>query len=334
MKIVVLDGFAADQGDAAVWAPLEALGNVEVHPRTAPSELLSRAHGADALLTNKVLLDATTLSRLDALRYVGIVATGTNAVDLTTCRTRGVAVTNVPGYSTHSVAQLVFALLFHLTHDVAAHDSRVKEGGWASSPDFVFCLQPLTELAGKTLGVVGMGAIGRTVAGIATALGMKVVAAAVPGSQSEGRTPLVDALGQSDFVTLHCPLTPATHHLVNDAFLGAMKRTAVLVNTGRGALVDEGALARALDAGTIHGAALDVVEREPPLAGHPLLDPAAPFARRIVVTPHIGWATVEARARLVATVIDNLAAFTRSERVNRVELEAAPQTLSLAPPKG
>jgi len=330
MNIVVLDGFAADQGEP-MWGGLESLGRVTLYPRTAPRDLLSRAAGAEALLTNKVLLDAGTLEKLGALRYVGIVATGTNAVDLSTCRARGIAVTNVPGYSTYSVAQLVFALVLHLTHDVAAHDRRVKEGGWAASPDFVFCLKPLTELAGKTLTIVGMGAIGRAVAGIATAFGMRVVAAAVPGSPSLGRTPLAVALPESDFVTLHCPLTPATRHLVDDGFLRAMKRSAVLVNTGRGALVEEAALARALTDGIIGGAALDVVEREPPDAGNPLLDPSAPFARRIVVTPHIGWATVEARARLVATAVENLAAFQRGERVNRVEDAAEAQTLSLAP---
>ena len=330
MNIVVLDSFAADQGEP-VWGGLEALGAVTVHPRTGRAELLSRAGGAEALLTNKVLLDRETLEELDALRYVGVVATGTNAVDLETCRRRGVAVTNVPGYSTYSVAQLVFALLLHLTNDVAAHDSRVKAGGWAAAPDFMFCLRPLTELAGKTLTVVGLGAIGKAVAAIAGAFGMNVVAAAVPGSHSSGRVPLDVALRQSDFVTLHCPLTPATRHLVGDAFLRGMKPSAVLINTSRGALVDEPALVRALQAGTIRAAALDVVAREPPDADNPLLDPRAPFANRIVVTPHIGWATVEARARLVAIAVENLAAFQRGERLNRVETEAVAQTLSLPP---
>jgi glycerate dehydrogenase len=333
MNIVVLDSFAADQGDTAVWGGLDALGQVTVYPRTARSELLPRASSAAALLTNKVLLDAATIATLPALRYVGIVATGTNAVDLAACRERGIAVTNVPGYSTHSVAQLVFALLLYLTNDVAAHDARVKEGGWAASPDFMFCLGPLTELAGKTLTVVGMGAIGGTVANIARAFGMKVLAAAVPGSDSKDRIPLPSALPASDFVTLHCPLTPATRHLVDASFLARMKRTAVLVNTSRGALVDEAALVTALEAGQIAGAALDVLEREPPLGAHPLLDPKATFARRIVVTPHIGWATTEARARLIATVIENLAAFLRGETVNRVETHAEAQTLSLAPPR-
>jgi glycerate dehydrogenase len=302
-----------------------------VYPRTTRAELVSRAQGAEALLTNKVLLDREILEKLGALRYVGIVATGTNAVDLAVCRARGIAVTNVPGYSTHSVAQHVFALLLHLTNDVAAHDASVKVGAWTTSPDFMYCLRPLTELAGKTLAIVGMGAIGRTVAGIASAFGMNVLAAAAPGSGSAGRVPLDVALGQSDFVTLHCPLTPATRHLVGDDFLRAMKRTAVLVNTSRGALVDEAALVRALSAGTIRAAALDVVEREPPDADNPLLDPRAPYANRIVVTPHLAWATVESRARLVSGSIENLAGYLRGERVNRVESEGVPQTLSLPP---
>jgi glycerate dehydrogenase len=332
MNIVVLDSFAADQGDAA-WGGLGALGELFVYPRTAPSELLPRASAAAALLTNKVLLDAAIIANLPALRYVGIVATGTNAVDLAACRERGIAVTNVPGYSARSVAQLVFALLLHLANDVAAHDRRVKEGGWAASPDFMFCLGPLTELADKTLTVVGMGAIGSKVAEIAKAFGMNVVAAAVPGSDSKDRMPLSSALPISDFVTLHCPLTPATRHLVDAAFLGAMKKTAVLVNTGRGALVDEAALVRALSQGQIAGAALDVLEREPPLEAHPLLDPNASFARRIIVTPHIGWATKEARGRLIATAVENLATYLRGQTVNRVEGDARAQTLSLAPPR-
>ena len=330
MNIVVLDSFTADQGKPA-WSAFEALGNVTVYPRTSPRELVARAASADALLTNKVLLDAATIEHLPALRYVGILATGTNAVDLASCRARGIAVTNVPGYSTYSVAQHVFALILHTTNAVAAHDARVKSGAWAASPDFMFTLHELTELAGKTLAVVGMGAIGRTVAGIATAFGMTVLSAAVPGSPSAGRVPLDAALRVADFVTLHCPLTPATRHMVDDGFLAAMKPTAVLVNTGRGALVDEAALARALEAQTIRAAALDVVGREPPDRDNPLLAPAAPFADRLVVTPHIAWATVEARHRLIAIAAENLAAFLRGEPLNRVEQGAEAQALSLPP---
>ncbi len=331
MNIVVLDSFPADQGNGAAWDPLRAFGNVVVHARTSPGELVARAVNADALLTNKVLLDPGVLERLPNLRYVGVVATGTNAVSLSTCRERGIAVTNVPGYSTHSVAQLVFALVLQWTHDVAGHDRAVKDGRWTTSPDFMFCLRPLVELAGKTLTIVGMGAIGGAVAEIGRAFGMRVVAAAVPGSTTPGRVPLPDALAQADVVTLHCPLTPATRHLVNRDSLARMKRGAVLINTGRGALVDEAALLGALEEGRLGGVGLDVLEREPPAAGHPLLDANRPWSTRLVVTPHLGWATVEARDRLITEVIANLAAFVRGESRNRVEQGDAPETLSLPP---
>jgi glycerate dehydrogenase len=330
MRIVVLDGFAAAQNDLT-WDRLGEFGDLVVYPRTRSGELVARADGADVLLTNKVLLDRLTIGNLPRLRYVGIVATGTNVVDLGACEERGVAVTNVPGYSTHSVAQLVLALMLHFTHDVAGHSAAVKSGAWAAAPDFVFCLRPLRELAGKTLTVLGMGAVGRGVRDVATALGMQVLAAAVPGSASSDRVPLQEALSVSDFVTLHCPLTPATSRLVGDEFLGAMKRGSVLVNAGRGGLVDEGALLRALESGSLGGLALDVLEREPPLPNHPLLDPSAPWANKVVVTPHVGWATVEARERLICDVVDNLAAFVRGEARNRVEMGARAQKLSVPP---
>ncbi|HEX4475479.1 MAG TPA: D-2-hydroxyacid dehydrogenase [Polyangiaceae bacterium] len=331
MNIVVLDSFPADQGDSAAWDPLRALGKVVVHSRTRPTDLVVRAENADALLTNKVLLDPPLIERLPKLRYVGVVATGTNAVSLSTCRERGIAVTNVPGYSTHSVAQLVFALVLQWTHDVAGHDRAVKSGRWAASPDFMFCLRPLVELAGKTLTIVGMGAIGGAVAEIGRAFGMHVIAAAVPGSTTPGRVPLHDALAQGDVVTLHCPLTPSTRHIVNRDSLARMKPGAVLINTGRGALIDEAALLAALEEGRLGGVGLDVLEREPPAAGHPLLDANQPWSTRLVVTPHLGWATVEARERLITEVTANLAAFVRGESRNRVERADAPETLSLPP---
>lgn len=318
MRIVVLDSHTADQGELK-WDALASLGEVVVHPRTSPGELLSRASGAQALLTNKVAVDASALAALPELRYVGVVATGTNVVDVAACGTRGVAVTNVPGYSTRSVAQLVFAYVLHFTHGVAAHDARVKRGDWASSADFMFAAQPLTELAGRTLTVVGLGAIGKAVRSIALAFGMEVIAAAVPGSSTEGRTSLAEALPRSDYVTLHCPLTPATQKLVSAEFLGRMKPGAILINTGRGPLLDETAVLTALVTGRLGGLALDVLEREPPPQGHPLLAPDAPFSRRVVVTPHIGWATGAARRRLVDAAIANLAAFARGERLNRVD---------------
>jgi glycerate dehydrogenase len=318
VNIVVLDSYPADQGELS-FSGLDALGQVTVFPRTLPSELLARARDADAVLTNKVALDEAALAALPRLRYVGVVATGTNVVDVAACRSRGVAVTNVPGYSTDSVAQLVFAAILHFTHDVAGHDARVKAGAWAASPDFMFCLRPLTELRGKTLTVLGHGAIGRRVSEIARAFDVRVVAAAVPGSTTTGRTPLVDALPESDFVSLHCPLTASTERMVDAAFLAPMKPGAVLINTGRGALVDEDALVHALSTGTLGGAALDVLTVEPPRPDHPLLDSKAPFASRLLVTPHIGWATVEARLRLIDEVTENLAAFLQGEARNRVD---------------
>jgi glycerate dehydrogenase len=318
MKIVVLDSHTTDHGSLS-WDALSAFGRLEVYPRTTAIELLERARDADAVLTNKVPMSAPTIAALPCLRYVGILATGTNSVDLVACRERGIAVTNVPGYSTESVAQLVFALLLHFTHDVAGHDAKVKAGAWAASPDFTFSIQPLVELSGKTLAVVGLGAIGRAVASIGRAFGMNVLAAHAPGSSSTERIALEQALPVSDVVTLHCPLTSLTRGLVSADFLGRMKASAVLINTGRGGLIDERELLRALDEGRLGGVGLDVLEREPPAEGHPLLDPKAPWASKVVVTPHLGWATVEARQRLITAAVENLAAFVQGGQKNRVE---------------
>ncbi len=314
MRVVVLDSFAADQGEAA-WAELQALGDVVLHPRTEPALVAARCADAEAIVTNKVVLSGAAIEALPALRYIGVSATGTNVVDLPAAAGRGVAVTNVPGYSTASVAQLVFALVLELTTDVAGHDRDVKGGRWASSPDFCFFRRPLAELAGKTLLVIGFGAIGRAVGRIAEAFGMRVVAGAVPGSPTAGRVPLDEALPDADVVSLHCPLTASTERLVDARFLARLKRTAILVNTSRGGLVDERALADALAQNRIGGAALDVLGAEPPPQGHLLASLATP---RLIVTPHIGWGTVEARARLRREVAANLAAFLAGERRNRV----------------
>ena len=322
MRIVILDSFAADQGDPdAFWAGLRALGELSVHPRTNAGDLLARAAGAGALLTNKVPLDAAAVAALPELRYVGVLATGTNVVDLAAARAAGVAVTNVAGYAAESVAELVFALVLQFTHDVAGHAAAVRAGAWAASPDFSFFTRPLIELAGKTLVVVGSGAIGGAVARIGAAFGMHVVSAAVPGAPPRAgapRTPLAEALPRADVVTLHCPLTEATRGLVDARFLASMKPGAILINTARGGLVDEPALVAALAAGRLGGVGLDVLSVEPPPADHPLTDGRAPWAARLVVTPHIGWGTVEARRRLAAEVTENLGAFLRGERRNRV----------------
>ncbi len=322
-RIVVLDSFAIDQGEPdSTWRALAALGDLAIFPRTETAELPARG-GNDtlAVLTNKVSLGAAELSAWPALRYVGVTATGTDIIDLDAARARGIAVTNVPGYATPSVAELVFALILHFSYDVAGHDAAVKAGVWAASPDFCFFRQPLVELAGKTLVLVGAGAIGGAVARIGEAFGMRVVRAAVPGAPTragEPRTPLAEALPLADFLSLHCPLTASTRGLVGAGFLAAMKPGAILINTGRGALVDDAALAAALASGHLGGAGLDVLATEPPPPDHPLTDPRAPWAGRVVVTPHIGWGTVESRRRLVTEVAHNLAAFLQGQARNRV----------------
>ena len=323
VRIVILDSFAADQGDPTyTWEGLRALGELTVHARSHEDQLIERARGATALLTNKVELRGELFEMLPEIRYVGVLATGTNIVDVEGARAHGVAVTNVPGYATDAVAQLVFALLLRITHDVAAHSAAVKAGRWASSPDFCFFVQPLIELAGKTMAVVGTGSIGGAVARIAEAFGMHVLLAAVPGAPARpgvARVRLPDALAEADVVSLHCPLTPLTRGMVDATFLRAMKPKAILINTGRGPLINEGDLRAALGAGRLGGVGLDVLGTEPPPADHPLLDPRAPWASRVVVTPHIGWGTIEARRRLEQAVTRNLQAFIAGERLNRVD---------------
>ena len=321
-RLVILDSFAIDQGEPeTTWGELEALGDLVAHPQTEPQEVAARCAGALAVFSNKVLLGAGEIAALPALRYIGVTATGTNVVDLEAARAAGIAVTNVPGYATESVAELVFALILHFSHDVAGHNAAVKVGVWAASSDFCFFRQPLVELAGKTLVIIGAGAIGGAVARIAGGFGMRVVRAAVPGAPpraGESRTPLAEALPLADFVSLHCPLTEATRGLVGAELLAALKPGAILINTGRGALIDEAALIAALADGRLGGAGLDVLSVEPPAPNHPLTDPRAPWAGRVVVTPHIGWGTVEARRRLVAETARNLAAFLAGERRNRI----------------
>lgn len=318
MHIAILDAATTEQGTDC-WQPLRALGEVAIHPRSTPTEARVRALGAEAVLTNKAAITADLLAGLPDLRYVGVLATGYNIVDLAACRSRGIAVTNVPGYSTESVAQLVFAFILHHAQDVAGHAAAVRAGRWATGPDFCFALRPLRELAGKTLAIVGSGAIGSAVARIGTGFGMRILRCAVPGSTTPGRTPLAEALPQADIVSLHCPLTQATNRMVDAAFLCRMKPEALLVNTGRGGLIDETALIAALADGRLGGAGLDVLTAEPPPDDHPLLRADAPWAERLWITPHIGWATAEARKRLVEEAAGNLRAFLAGERRNRVD---------------
>jgi glycerate dehydrogenase len=321
-RLVILDSFAIDQGEPdAFWGATGALGALTVHGQSESGEIVPRLRDALAVLTNKVPLGTAEFAALPALRYVGVTATGTDIIDVPAARAAGIAVTNVPGYATEAVAELVFALILHFSHDVAGHNAAVKVGVWAAASDFCFFRQPLVELAGKTLVVVGAGAIGGAVARIAEGFGMTVVRAAVPGAPprpGEPRTPLAEALPRADFVSLHCPLTEATRGLCGDAFLRALPPGAILINTGRGALVDEAALIEALGGGHLGGAGLDVLSVEPPPPNHPLTDPRAPWAGRVVVTPHIGWGTVEARRRLANEVARNLEAFLRGEQRNRI----------------
>jgi glycerate dehydrogenase len=307
MRIVVLDGCSVNPGDLS-WRALGELGELAVHDRTDAERTIERLAGAEIALTNKVVISAAVMAAAPALRYIGVLATGYNVVDIDAARARGILVTNVPAYGTASVVQIVFAHLLNLTHRIGHHDRTVHEGRWAASRDFCYWDYPLIELAGLTLGIVGFGRIGRAVARAAAAFGMRVLACnpSRPAPLPEGveLVPLARVFAESDVVSLHCPLTPETRDLVNAERLASMKKSAFLINASRGQVVDEQALAAALQAGTIAGAGLDVLAQEPPLPTNPLL--AAPHCS---LTPHIGWATVAARTRLLATAADNVRAF-------------------------
>jgi glycerate dehydrogenase len=318
VRIVILDGYPIDQGQLD-WGPVAASGELALYPRTRTDEILVRAQGAEAVLTNKVVLTGETIRQLSDLRYVGILATGINVVDLAACRTRDIGVTNVPGYAAPSVAQFVMAMLLHFLEDVPGYAAAVRDNAWAAQPDYALFLRSHIELADKTMAIFGMGSIGGKVAELARAFGMNVLAAAVPGSTAKDRVPIAEALALADIVSLHCPLTERTRKLVNRDFLQAMKPGAILINTARGALVDEGALIDALAGGRLGGALLDVLEEEPPRPNHPLCNARAPWKNRLIVTPHVAWGTVEARRRLIQTAGENLTAFLRGERRNRVD---------------
>jgi len=320
VRIVVLDGHTLNPGDNP-WDELAALGELEVHVRSAPDEVVPRARGAQVVLTNKTVLDRGALERLPELRFVAVLATGYNVVDVDAARERGIRVSNVPEYGTDSVAQHTVALLLELTQRVGEHDAAVRSGEWQRSPDFSFWHRPPLELAGLTCGVVGFGRIGRRVADLAHALGMRVVATGRPGG-APARAPawqpfawrdLDQLCAEADVVTLHCPLTADNAGFVDDGLLGRMKRGALLLNTARGLLVDEAALARALRAGTIAGAALDVVSSEPIRPDNPLLG-----APNLILTPHLAWASLAARRRLMRTVVANVRAFLDGAPANLV----------------
>ena len=318
MKIVILDAYTSNPGDLS-WDGLENLGDLKVHERTAPEQVLERCSGYEIVLTNKVVLDPENIEKLPELKYIGVLATGTNVVDLNFAKERGICVTNIPGYSTDSVVQHILAFMHHFSSKVSVHNDAVQEGKWVNSVDFCFTLGTLNELSGKTLGVIGLGTIGRKLAKVADALGMKIVAA---HQSSMNRLalpfevewlPMDEVFARSDFLSLNCPLTPETDKVVKAERLRKMKSSAVVINTGRGPLVDEQALADALNRGTIAGAGLDVLSTEPPSGDNPLLG-----AKNCVITPHIAWASREARERLITIATDNLSAYLSGISKNRV----------------
>lgn len=317
MKITVLDGYGLNPGDLS-WEEMAALGDLTVYDRTPADKTVERAQGAAMVITNKTVLSAREIDALPELRYIGVLATGYNVVDVEAAARRGIVVTNIPSYSTRSVAQLVFALLLAVTNRVEHYSEENRRGRWSANPDFCYWDFPLMELAGKRFGIVGFGHIGSTVASIALAMGMKVTAYtskpadALP--QGVEKADSLDALfEEADVVSLHCPLTAETKGMVDARRLSLMKRSAILINTGRGPLIDEQALAIALNDETIYAAALDVLSTEPPKSDNPLLT-----ARNCFITPHIGWATYEARVRLMDIAVANVKAWLKGEPINVV----------------
>ena len=318
-NIVALDGETANPGDNP-WTAIEALGNLVVYPRTETSQTLLRARDADILLTNKVVIDDALMQRLPRLKFIAVMATGFNVVDVAAARKRGIPVSNVPEYSTDSVAQFVFAGLLSFIHRPELHHDAIHDGDWQRSRSFSFWKQPTFELAGKTLGIVGLGKIGRAVARLAHAFEMKVVAHSRshhhPLDVPDFRWLDVEELfASSDIVSLHCPLTESNAGFVNHALLSRCKSSLILINTARGGLINEVDLTAALNAGDIAGAILDVVSTEPIAANSPLLS-----AQNCRLTPHMAWTTIEARRRLMQTTAENISQFLVGDPINQVSL--------------
>ena len=316
MKIVILDGYTANPGDYS-WKALNSFGEVEIYDRTSRDEVIARAKDADMVLTNKVVLKGETLAQLPQLKYIGILATGYNIIDVDETRARGIVVANVPAYSTDSVAQMTFAHVLNITNRIEHYADQNRKGQWSEAADFCYWDTPLSELAGKTFGIVGLGNIGQKVARIALSFGMRVIAFTSKRAEElpEGveKANLEELLMQSDVLSLHCPLTENTREMINRQSLAKMKRGAILVNTGRGPLVNEADVAEALAEGRLAGYGSDVMSSEPPKADNPLLKQPNAF-----ITPHIAWATAEARGRLMATAIENAKAFIAGKPQNVV----------------
>ncbi len=317
MKIVVLDGYSLNPGDLS-WKDMEELGECTVYDRTQPAEVIGRAKEADAILTNKVAIRKDVMDALPRLKYIGVLATGYNVIDIEAAKAREITVTNIPSYSTDSVVQMVFAHLLNRSNRVAHYTEEVRAGRWTESADFTFWDTPLFELSGKTFGIAGLGHIGMAVAKVALAFGMKVIAFTSKRAADlpPGITPVTKEklFRRSDVLSLHMPLTPETRFFVNAEMLALMKPTAIVINTGRGPLVNERDLADALNNETIFAAGVDVLSSEPPRADNPLLT-----ARNCSVTPHIAWATLEARTRLMEIAVNNLKSYQAGAVKNRVE---------------
>ena len=316
MKIVVLDGYALNPGDLS-WDEMKLLGELEIYDRTSPKQVLERSIGAEALITNKTVLTSDHMDALPNLKYIGVLATGYNVVDINAAKEHNIVVTNIPAYSTQSVAQMVFAHLLNITQRVGYYSTENTNGRWAKNQDFCYWDTNLIELAGKKIGIVGFGNIGQATARIALAMDMKVLAYT---SKNQADLPtgilkvdLDELFSASDVISLHCPLTPETKELVNTKRLNMMKKNAILINTGRGPLINEKDLADALNKESIAGAGLDVLSTEPPLADNPLLT-----AKNCFITPHIAWATYEARTRLMQIAIDNLKSYMEGNIINNV----------------
>lgn len=316
MKIVVLDGYGLNPGDLS-WESMQALGELEVFDRTSPAELHQRASDAEALITNKTIISAEDMKALPQLKYIGVLATGYNVVDIDAAKALGIVVTNIPAYSTRSVAQMVFAHLLNITQRVGHYADENIKGRWTNNADFCYWDTPLVELDGKKIGIIGYGNIGQAVAAIATSLGMKVyVYSSKPQfllPQGVQRMSIDEIFQECDVVSLHCPLTDDTKGMVNSTRLNSMKSSAILINTGRGPLVNEQDLADALNNGVIAAAGLDVLSTEPPRKDNPLLT-----AKNCFITPHIAWATKEARIRLMNIAVNNLRSFISGSIINNV----------------
>ena len=317
MKIIILDGYTLNPGDIS-WTGFETLGDFIMYDRTPPDKIIERSEDADIILTNKTIINKDTIKQLPKLKYIGVLATGYNIVDVNAANERNIIVTNIPSYGTSSVAQMVFALLLELTQNVGHHSNSVKKGGWSKSENWCYWDKPLIELDGLTFGIIGFGRIGKATAKIANAFGMNVITNdAVIIESPPGWVKIVDQetiFRDSDVVSLHCPLTSANKHFVNSVKINLMKKSAFLINTSRGLLINEEDLAHALNSERIAGAGLDVLSKEPSDETNPLLT-----ANNCIITPHIAWATKAARQRLMNIAVDNLKSYLNGKQVNVIK---------------